>query len=91
MSAADLFNGILAAHAAAQAAVAPKADTYRGWTITFDPPPIPVRNCDWQATGPDYDAWQDGDGWCDNGQKAFAGTREGLIAEIDAWFEENEA
>lgn len=21
----------------------------------FDPPPIPVRNCDWQATYEDYD------------------------------------
>jgi hypothetical protein len=31
-------------------------DTYRGWTIHYDPPPIPIRNFDWQAYGPNYDA-----------------------------------
>lgn len=66
-------------------------DEYRGWTISYDPPPIPARRFDWRATGPNYDAWTEGEGeWRDNGQKATGATREELIADIDAWFEENE-
>jgi hypothetical protein len=66
------------------------SDTYRGWSIRHDPPPIPDRRFDWQATGPNYDASYEGeeDGWVDNGEKAFAPTREALIGEIDDWFEE---
>jgi hypothetical protein len=42
------------------------------------------------ATGPDYDAWTEGEGeWVDNGEKADAPTRAALVIEIDAWFEEN--
>lgn len=66
------------------------ADTYRGWTIHYDPPPIPIRDCDWQATGPNYDASYEDGCWIDNGEKASAATRELLIVEIDNWFEENE-
>jgi hypothetical protein len=64
-------------------------DTYRGWSIHYDPPPIPIRSLDWQATGPNYDASYEGeeDGWVDNGEKATARTREELIAEIDNWFD----
>jgi hypothetical protein len=29
--------------------------SYRDWRITYDPPPIPVRNCDWQFWHDDYD------------------------------------
>lgn len=67
------------------------SDTYRGWTIHYDPPPIPTRIFDWHATGPDYDASYEGeeDGWVDNGQKACGPTREAVCAEIDEWFEEN--
>lgn len=70
---------------------APKPDTYRGWTIHYDPPPIPIRDFDWRATGPNYDASWEGeeDGWVDNGEKAEARTRELLLIEIDNWFEEN--
>lgn len=66
------------------------ADTYRGWTIYFDEKPVPSPCFDWEATGPNYDAWTEDGQWCDNGEKAFSATREGLIAEIDAWLEENE-
>lgn len=71
---------------------APMTDTYRGWTISYDPPPIPIRDFDWRATGPNYDASYEGpeDGWVDNGEKAEAPTRAKLIEEIDAWFEENQ-
>ncbi len=60
-------------------------DKYRGWSIHYDPPPIPIRLFDWQATHPDYDASYEGeeDGWVDNGLKAAAATREELIEEID--------
>lgn len=76
--------------AAIDAASAMARNTYRGWTISYDPPPIPTREFDWCATGPNYDASYEGaeDGWVDNGEKVNAATREALIAEIDAWFEE---
>lgn len=62
-----------------------KADTHRGWEITWD-------YGQFQATGPDYDASYEGeeDGWVDNGHRVFARTRGELIAEIDNWFDENE-
>lgn len=28
---------------------------YRGYTIYFDPPPIPVRSCDWHFHHADYE------------------------------------
>jgi hypothetical protein len=31
------------------------AETYRGYQIYFDPPPIPTRNCDWHFVHDDYD------------------------------------
>jgi hypothetical protein len=66
-------------------------DTYRGWTIRHDPPPIQVRSFDWTAYGPGYDASYEGeeDGFVDNGEKASGATREEVIGEIDAWFENN--
>ncbi len=61
-------------------------EIYRGWTISQGRWPEPA----WSATGPNYDAWTDDGSWQDNGEKADAPTREGLIAEIDAWIEEHE-
>jgi hypothetical protein len=67
-------------------------DTYRGWTISYDPPPIPIRYFDWIAQGPNFDASYEGeeDGWVGNGEQVHASTRGELIEEIDAWFEEND-
>lgn len=64
--------------------------TYRGWLISFDYPPIPVRDHDWSATSPDYDCDCDEDGFfvC-GGQQVHAPTRETLLAEIDAAILEN--
>ena len=64
-------------------------DTYRGWTISQGRWPEPA----WSATGPNYDASYEGeeDGSVGNGEAANAPTRAALIAEIDAWFEENAA
>lgn len=56
---------------------------HRGWIIAWD-------YGQFSATGPDYDASYEGeeDGWVDNGHRVFARTRDGLIEEIDAWFED---
>lgn len=71
------------------------ASTYRGWSVSFDPKPIPIRDCDWTATHPDYDASYEGeeDGWTDNGLQASAASYDALCDEIDAlqdeWQEAN--
>ena len=70
-----IFAGILAAHGA------PVWDTHRGWTISFDNPPIPCRQFDWSATHPDYDDVSDH-------LLVHGRTREDVIAEIDAWHDE---
>lgn len=83
-----LFQEIVEAHGA------PKlANSYRGWTLSYDPPPIPTRIFDWCGTGPNFDASYEGeeDGYVSNGEQVFAPTREALIEEIDAWFEEHGA
>lgn len=33
----------------------PQEQTYRGYNIRYDPPPIPIRTCDWQFEHEDYD------------------------------------
>lgn len=65
-------------------------NTHRGWTIHYDPPPIPWRGADWQATGPDYAASYEGpeDGWVSSGGHVSAASRAELIAEIDAYIED---
>jgi hypothetical protein len=65
--------------------------THRGWSISFDFPPIPIRSMDWGATSPDYDASYEGeeDGWVSSGGHVTAATLEGVKAEIDAWIDEN--
>ena len=32
-----------------------KRETYRGWLVYYEPPPIPDRSCDWHYVHPDYD------------------------------------
>ena len=59
-------------------------DTYRGWIISYDYPPIPTRAFDWSATHPDYDGAEDA-----NGNRHVTGqTRDAVIAEINLWHEE---
>ena len=31
--------------------------TYRGWSVDYDPKPIPIRDFDWTASHPDCDAY----------------------------------
>jgi len=51
-------------------------DTYRNWSIDFDPKPIPSRAFDWTATHPDYDGPEDE-------RIVSAATFEALTVEID--------
>lgn len=82
-----IFAGLLTAHGApaprVTAFVAP-ADVYRGWTISFDYPPIPCREFDWSATHPDYDGAED----ANDNRVVHGRTRDDVIAAIDAWFAE---
>lgn len=54
------------------------------WTISYDPPPIPVRNCDWHFTHEDYDASYEGeeDGYVSNGLGGRAASVEACKREI---------
>jgi len=63
---------------ARRAAEAGEANTYRGWSVSFE-------------YGRDYDALYEGaeDGWVDNGHKAEGRTLDELYTEIDEWFVEN--
>ena len=58
---------------------------YKGWEISVDMPPIPIRDYDWTATHPQYDVDCDQDGFHDNGMKVHAATYKELLAEIDAF------
>lgn len=61
------------------------SDHYRGWIISFDPPPIPDRSMDWCATGPDFDAELIDGQWEANGQQVRAATRFELCDEVDRY------
>ena len=89
MSGVD-FNAIVTAHAAAMlrpSELTRDQWTYKGWQIGFDMPPIPIRDFDWSATHPDYDASYEGeeDGWVGSGGHVNAATYEELLAQIDTW------
>ena len=70
-------------------AVYPPMDIYRGWSISFDNPPIPCRQFDWSATHPDYDPTpnhvDDGPG---DDRIVHGRTREDVISAIDGWYAE---
>lgn len=58
--------------------------TYKGWSISFDMPPIPFRGMDWSATSPDYDCDCDQDGFSKcSGEIVHAATYEDLLVEIE--------
>jgi hypothetical protein len=57
--------------------------TYKGWEISFDMPPIPIRDFDWVAIAPEYDVDCDQDGYFDNGMKVHAATYEDLLVAIE--------
>lgn len=60
--------------------------TYRGWNVSFDPPPIPTRVFDWEATHPDYDGAPDGN----DSRIAYGASRREVQSAIDEWYADNE-
>ena len=65
-------------------------DTYRGWKVSYEPPPCaPGWKC-WVATSPKYEAsCRNSTAWIAAGPAVQAAIREELIAKIDAWILEN--
>jgi len=65
--------------------------TYKGWKIDYDPKPIPVRDMDYTATSPDFDADCDQDGFhiC-SGQIVHGETFVEVLNAIEAAIEETE-
>lgn len=53
--------------------------SYRGWWIDYDPPPIPVRTCDWQFWHDDFDGAPD----ANDNRYGSAGSLDAAKAEID--------
>lgn len=51
-------------------------EVYRGYRITYEPPPIPARNCDWQFVHLQYDGPEDR-------RSGHADSLEGARGEID--------
>lgn len=66
-----------------------EAKRYKGWEISHNPPPIPVRSFDWVAMHRDYEAWTEDGRWVTNGLCLHAANREELTAAIDDWIEDN--
>jgi hypothetical protein len=60
-------------------------DIYKNWEISYNPPPIPVRDFDWVAMHPDYEAWTEEGIWVSNNLCLHAANREELLAEIEEW------
>lgn len=54
---------------------------YQGWAIEYINPPIPVRNCDYCATHPDYEPGHDG--------HVYGGSISEVMNEIDLYIEEH--
>ena len=65
-------------------------NTYRGWSVRYDPKPIPYRDFDWEATHPDYEASYEGpeDGWVGNGLAVQAVSFDELKDRVDEAIEE---
>ena len=65
------------------------AETYKGWDISYAPPPIPVRSFDWTATHKDYEAWMEDGDWQHNGLCLHAPNRSELLQAIINWDADN--
>lgn len=57
---------------------------YRGFTIEYNPPPIPARCCDWQFWHDDYD----GAGDANDNRCGSAGSLDDAKLEIDMILED---
>lgn len=52
------------------------ASTYRGWTVSYDPPPIPYRGADWRACSSKHET------------SIFAASMDAIHEEIDLFLGE---
>jgi hypothetical protein len=60
-----------------------KRPHYKGFTISYDPPPIPIRSCDWQFSADGFDGAPDsGDKRCGS-----AGSIKEAMEQIDSLLE----
>ena len=57
---------------------------YGPWRIHFDPPPIPVRNCDWHWAHDDFDGADD----AYDHRAGSCGTFADALNECDSWEDE---
>ena len=64
----------------------PQRQEYRGYIITYDPPPIPTRSCDWQFYHEDFDGAPDAFDY----RSGFARTAQECRDEIDALISDDE-
>lgn len=64
--------------------------TYKGWSISVDPKPIPSRSFDWSAVSPDYGCEEDSEFGpiVTSGEVLYAATYEELLFEIDEYLAE---
>ena len=56
--------------------------TYRDFEISYDPPPIPARNCDWSYSHKDFDGPEDN-------RYGHAPSLEAAKAAIDDWWDDH--
>lgn len=54
---------------------------YRNFMIYYDPPPIPIRTCDWHAVHKDYDGPEDN-------RFFHAASEKAARKRVDEWWEE---
>lgn len=60
---------------------------YRGFVITYDPPPIPTRAYDWQWMSDDYDGAPDST----DDRAGRSASLEEAKADIDRWHDDYES
>ena len=59
---------------------------YRGFIITFDPPPIPTRAYDWRWVAEDYDSAPDSP----DDRAGASASLDAAKADVDAWWDDYE-
>ncbi len=59
---------------------------YRGFVITYDPPPIPTRAYDWQWMSDDYDGAPDSQ----DTRAGRSASLEAAKADVDEWWDDYE-
>lgn len=66
-----------------------KYTRYGPWKIRYDPPPIPMRNCDWHWVHDDFDAELVDGTWEGNGMGGSCASFADALNECDDYEDEN--